>query len=139
MASNQEHKEVQVKSNDTVQATLSIVISNESRQDPFKIYGRISGRFDIGSQFALFDKSSSNPVTVMPGHNIPLDMSKVDVPSSANTLEISTNLYDYGVIDPSNELPNGRVAFPVRQPGETTHAAIHGMNGNVLRFNVVWG
>ena len=119
-----------MKSNETVQAMISIVVSNESRQDPLKIYGRITGQFGMGSQFVLFDKPSSNPVTVMPGQSIPLDLSKVDVPPSASALEISTNL---------NDLPNSQFTLRVGKPGETSEYVIHGNDGIVLRYNIVWG
>ncbi|KMS95647.1 hypothetical protein BVRB_006220 [Beta vulgaris subsp. vulgaris] len=59
MASIKQCKEMIVKFSNNVQDTISVKLIKEDGEDPVDVYGRIAGRFGIGSEFVLFNKTQS--------------------------------------------------------------------------------
>ena len=95
MASVKQCQAMKVKFSNNVQATISVKLINGDGEDPADVYGNISGRFGIDSQFTLFNKSQSQYIEVRPGEFIPLERDEVVVPGEASEVEITAYLMDY--------------------------------------------
>ncbi|KMT11884.1 hypothetical protein BVRB_5g104550 [Beta vulgaris subsp. vulgaris] len=72
MANVKQCQAIKVKFSNNVQATISVLINGDG-EDPGDVYGNISGRFGINSQFILFNKSQSEYIEVRPEEFIPLE------------------------------------------------------------------
>ncbi|KMS95649.1 hypothetical protein BVRB_006240 [Beta vulgaris subsp. vulgaris] len=138
MASIKQCKEMIVKFSNNVQATISVKLINGDGEDPADVYGRIAGRFGIGSEFVLFDKSQSQRIEVRPEEFIPLERDEVVVPAEASELEITAHLMDYDTISPDDEIANGKAVFLVKSAGQSDKKPIAGQYGSI-EVNVVWG
>ncbi|XP_048500904.2 uncharacterized protein LOC125497597 [Beta vulgaris subsp. vulgaris] len=111
MASVKQYQAMKVKFSNNVQATISVKLINGDGEDPADVYGNISGRFGIGSQFQLFNKSQSQYIEVRPGEFIPLERDEVVVPGEASELEITAYLMDYDTLSSDDEIANGKAVF----------------------------
>uniref|UniRef100_A0A803LJ64 DUF6598 domain-containing protein n=1 Tax=Chenopodium quinoa TaxID=63459 RepID=A0A803LJ64_CHEQI len=121
-----------------VEATLSVTLENGDGEDPAQIYGNITGRFGIGSQFSLFNKLQSQRIEVRPGKFIPLSQSAVNVPGAAKEMEIEANLMDYDSLSADDEIANGKVVFLVKEAGVSETKPITGKHGSI-EVKVLWG
>ncbi|KMT11778.1 hypothetical protein BVRB_5g104810 [Beta vulgaris subsp. vulgaris] len=137
MASIKQCKEMIVKFSNNVQATISVKLINGDGEDLADVYGRIAGRFGIGSEFVLFNKSQNQYIEVRPGAFLPLERDEVVVPAEASELEITAHLMDYDTIT-DDEIANGKAVFLVKSAGENDKKPIDGKNGSI-EVNVVWG
>ena len=138
MASVKQCQAMKVKFSNNVQATISVKLINGDGEDPADVYGNISGRFGIGSQFTLFNKSQSQYIEVRPGEFIPLERDEVVVPGEASELEITAYLMDYDTLSSDDEIANGKAVFLVKSAGESDKKPISGKYGSI-EVNVVWG
>lgn len=118
-------------------AKISVKLINGDDENPADVYGLISGRYGIHSEYILFYRPARHYIDIKPGANIPLTMSELLLPEKTITLEIKAYLMDYDFFSYDDEIANGKVIFLVKAAGETDTKIIVGKYGSI-EVNVLW-